>query len=202
MSVITKLTFGRLNLSNALYSLASLRVVPPFARDSAANAGRVDLKATQYAAGTIHPEIGGGFTTKTVEHEEGTVILLQASRTRNRVRVADGGLFLRIRKSAPRLMIRSTLPTGPEGVLGSNLIAFAGNADVLTREELRALGYEIPRGWVSGYMQEDEINELFTVDELVRGTAPRPTFMRVATSSGVSVLAVQAERPRRLRIRR
>jgi len=202
MSLSIQMSFGRVNLSDALYSLACLRVTPPFARDSAANTGRVNVKATQYTEATRFPEIGGGFTTKTVEHDEGTVILMQASRTRSRVRVADGGLFLRMRSGASKIMVRSILPTGPESVLGSNLISFVGNADVLTREELRALGYDLPRGWVSGYMQPDEIAELFTVTELAKGAAPRPTFIRVATSTGVEVRAVQPERSRRLRIRR
>lgn len=201
MSNIT-VSFGKVNLATALHTLASFRVTPPFVRDSAANTGRVDVQGTQYAAATRHPEVGGGFTTKSVAHDEGTVILLQASRTRNRMRTADAGLFLRLRSSAPKIMVRTVLPTGPESVLGDRFISFIGNADILTLEELKALGFEIPRGWVSAYMQEDEIGELFLFEELAKQTAPRPTFVRIVTANGVEVRAIQPERARRLRIRR
>lgn len=202
MQSAIRVAFGKVNLSQASFTLASFRVTPPFDRDSAANTGRVDVKATQYSEATLHPSVGGGFTSKVVSHDEGTVILLQSSRTRNRVRVADGAIFLRLRSTAPKIMVRSILPTGPESILGDRFIAFIGNADVLTLEELKALGYEIPNKWANGFMQDDEIAELFMTEVLAKETAARPTFVRIATSTGVEVRAIQPERARRLRIRR
>lgn len=200
--VNVRVSYGKINLSAAHYSLATLRVQAPFQRESAANTGRVDVKATQFADATLHPQVGGGFTTKTVAHDEGTIIMIQASRTRSRVRVADGCIFIRLRAGAPKLMVRSILPTSGESILGDRHIAFVGSGDVLTLEELKAIGIEVPRSWASGYMQQDEIDELFLMEELNRGSESRPTFVRIATSKGVEVRAIQPEPVRRMRLRR
>lgn len=195
-------SYGKINLSGASGVFSALRVKPLFERDSAANTGRVNVKATTFSASTTMPELGGGFTSKQVAHDAGTVIMLQGSRTRRGVRIADGCIFIRLRACAPKLMIRGILPTGEQSVLGDKHIVFVGSGDVLSVDELKALGYEIPRSWVSGYMQQEEIDELFEVDELNKGSGPRPSFVRIATSNGVEVRAVQAEPVRRMRIRR
>lgn len=200
--VSVRVSYGKVNLKGASMGLASLRIQPPFAKDSAANTGRLDVKSTQFTDATLNPQIGGGFTSKVVAHDEGTVIMLQAHRTRNKMRIADGCIFIRLRADAPKLMIRSILPTGTESILGDRHIAFVGSGDILSLEELKAISIEVPRSWVSGYMQQDEIDELFVVEELNKGSGPRPTFVRIATSKGVEVRAVQAEPVRRMRIRR
>lgn len=197
-----KLTYGKINLSSQSQRLSVWRVKPPFNVESATTTGRkLNTYSSRSQSATSSPD-GGGFTTMTVEHDIGTVIKLQASRTRNSRAAADGWLFLRLRASAPRLQVLLSLVHGRESLLGENLIIFEGNADVLTEEELDVLGFHVPGRKRATYMNPDEVAELFQVTELTAGTASRPVYSRIATAAGVTVAAVAAEPVRRIRMRR
>lgn len=198
--VTARLTYGRINLKRQSQRLAVFKVTPPFNTDSGTNSGR-RINVHPSVQATSYPD-GGGFSTHAVAHAEGTVILLQASRTNNACPAADGWVFIRLRESGPKLQVFLNLVTGPESVLGDRLVVFSGNGDVLAREELDVLGFHLPGRKAENYLKAEEVDELFTAVEISPGTASRPSYVRIATAKGVEVKAVAAEPIRRMRIRR
>lgn len=202
MTSKVKICYGKINLAKASLTLGSFKVSPPFARASSSTTGVIDKLSRTSQSATPYPECGGGFSTMMVTHPEGSVLMLQAGRTRNGARVADGCILIRTRNTGPFLQIRCILPTDHESLLGDRIICFEGRGDILSVEELKTLGIEVPRSWVLGFMNKEEIDELFIVDQITPGTCGRPEFIRVATSNGVRVQAIAPEPQRRMRVRR
>lgn len=195
-------TFGKIILSAASVKLASFVVSAPFDREVAVNAAKSNPRERVWQESTSHPQIGGGWTTASMTYEEGTILLLQATRTRGGITFAEGGLFLRLRASAALISIMLELPQAPESLLGQRIAVFQGFADIVSPDELRALGIDVPRNYISRYLQADEIDELYTLNELRQQVTPPPSFVVVTTREGTKTKAVAAEQPRRIRLRR
>jgi hypothetical protein len=196
-----KVTFGKITLSHSGGTIATMKVTPPFAKTSAATSGKAGLGGKSYSKATRH-DIGGGFSTVDVIHPDGTVILVQAARTLNGLGYANAGIFLRLRETAAMIVIKAKLPHGPESILGDQIIAFSGCADVMTPEQLKSLDVEVPRSYISNYMAKDETDELFEIQTIRAESQPAPNLVRIATSEGVVLKAMAAEPVRRVRIRR
>lgn len=197
------LCYGKINLSNQSQTVATLRLKPPFEKSmSATTAGRVNLQSKEYHQATRYRDIGGGFTRQRVDHEQGTLILLQVSRTRQGVPTADAAIVLRLREGADLLSIAARLPVGPESVLGESIQVFVGTADICNAADLKLLGVKIPSYYRDRYMAQEEIDDLLDVSVVRAGTIAKPTLQAVATSEGVVIAAMSVEAPRRLRLRR
>lgn len=200
--VDTRITYGRINLRNQGGMVACFKLEPPFKWVSAANSGRMRQGTRTSVSATDEPEIGKGFTSQVVEHPEGTVIMIQAGRTRRGAPIADSYLFLRLRSSGPCTHVQFKLPVDDTCLLGDRIVAFSGRADVMTYEQLRVFGYDMPATRQAAYLSEEERDELFVIGEIAPETAPRPGFQAVITNRGVRTEAVSLEAPRRLRLRR
>lgn len=199
--VIVKLCYGKINLVNSGGTLGAFQLKPPFVRAMATQSGALMGKPI-YSNASRFPDIGGGFTTKNISHPPGTVIMIQASRTRRAHRMADGIIFLRLRAQAAVLVVKMKLPTGPDSILGEYQIAFTGRADVLSVEELASMDILVPNNIQHLYLNMEEIDELFEIEEIGAEITPAPTLVRIATSQGVQLRAVADEPVRRLRLRR
>lgn len=196
------LTYGAINLKSASLTLASLRVVAPFKRESAANTGRAEQHSREYIQATRYKDIGKGFTRQRVIHPSGTLLCVQATKTKNGMLNAEAAIFLRLRAGADLLSINVKLPTGSEGLLGDTLQAFVGEADILSYDELRILGIDCPRSYQNRYGNEDEIDDLLEISVVRKGNISKPQLVAVSTSEGTVVRAVGTEAARRVKIRR
>ena len=197
------LCYGKINLSNQGQTVAVLRLKAPFDKSmSATTSGKVNLQSKEYHQATRYRDIGGGFTRQRVEHAQGTLILLQVSRTRNAVPTADAAIVLRLREGADLLSIAVRLPVGPESVLGESIQVFVGSADIMSPADLKLMGIKVPNYFRDRYMVQEEIDDLIEVSVVRAGTISKPTLQAVATSEGVVIAAVGVEEPRRLRLRR
>jgi hypothetical protein len=196
------MTYGKVVLKNSSATLAVLRVTAPFKRESAAMVGRSEQSSKEYFQSTAYRDIGGGFTRQRVGHPEGTLIVLQSSETKRGVLHAEAAIFLRLRAGADLLSINVKLPVGPESRLGDTLQSFVGAADILTYDEVRLLGINVPRHYRDRYGNEDEIDELFEVSVVRKGNISKPQLVAVATSEGTVIKAVGTEAVRRVKIRR
>ena len=195
-------TFGKANFERAMATLAAFLVAASWDRSTAINYGRVNPRDKVWYPATNDPEHGKGFTSVKIEYEEGSILLFQARRTRGGMTIADAGVFVRLRSSAPLISLLAALPPSVESMLGDNIMAFQGRGDILSVDELRTLGIEVPRSYVSIYMDEDEVEERFSTREIASATVERPTFVRVATTTGTKAQAVAADPIRRVRLRR
>jgi len=197
------LCYGKVNLPDQGQTVAVLRLKAPFDKAmSATLCGKAFLNTKEYCAATRNRDIGGGFTRQRVEHEQGTLILLQVSRTRRGVPHADGAMVLRLRNGADLLSISARLPMGGGSILGEQIQIFAGAADICAPEELALLGVKIPKWYAERYLDPQEVAQLFDVSVVRAGEIARPTLHAVATSEGVVIKAVGEEAPRRMRMRR
>lgn len=195
-------TYGKVNLSNKSGSLGVFKVCDGFRRESAVTSGRVEHSSKSHIQATRHSDIGGGFTRQRVEHEEGTVLVCQATFTKNGRVHAEGAIFLRLRGGADMIQINYLPPRGPESIISESIQAFLGEADILSWEEIRLLGIDVPRQYKQRYGEREEIDELFHVEVIRPGTIGKPTLVAVATSEGTVIKAVGTEAPRRVRFRR
>lgn len=197
------LCYGKINLAAQGQTVAVLRLKAPFDKAmSATTSGKINIQSKEYAQATRNRDIGGGFTRQRVDHEQGTLIMLQVSRTKKGVPHADGAMVLRLRVGADLLSISARLPVGQESILGEQIQIFAGAADICSQEELALLGVKIPKWYADRYLDPDEVAQLFEVSVVRAGDTARPTLHAVATSEGVVIRAVGEEAPRRMRMRR
>lgn len=197
------IAFGKINLSNASMSVAAWRISAPFKRDSAVNTGKKQVGTQIWTDCTSHPNIGGRFGSDRVRHPVGTILAFQTTRTRNKVRISDGTIFLRLREGAAFIALQVKLPTGPESLLGDRFIVFQGYADVLSLEELKVCGIEIARNYQSAYMDPEEVEENLEVVTVTPESVPRPELRTVVSGGKVKAIAIAQEPVRRIgRLRR
>lgn len=191
--------YGKANMASVLATYAAMKVTPPFHRVSAATSGKRAGQQTVTNVGTWRET--GVLISAPVEHPQGTIILLQTKFMKGPMLLRDGGLFLRLREGAPLYSIMANVPTGPENVCGDQFLMFSGNADILNADELRLVGLDVPRGYLSRYMDPEELQECYRIVMVNEGHIPRPAISAIATPTGVEMREIAQAPTRRLRIR-
>lgn len=194
MEVTVTLGYGKANLSSMYATYASMKVTEPFNRVSGVTSGRAMGTKTVTQVGSW--EHNGALLSASVAHASGTVILLQAKWMRGPSVIRDGGLFLRLRPGAPVYNIIAAVPTGHENQCGDSFVMFAGPADIMTVDELKMVGLEVPRGYVSRFMDHEELAECFRIVKVAEEGIPRPQLSAIATPEGIKIREV-AQAPRR-----
>lgn len=193
------LGIGKANLANTLATYAAFKVSPPFLRVTALNSGkRVGSSQTTQVG---QHDLNGTLHSVMVEHDNGTVILLQAKWMQGPVLLREGGLFMRLRAGAPHYEVIAKVPTGHDNICGDSFRVFSGCADVLNAEELKLLGLEVGRGYISRYMDEEELEECYRIVQVGRETQPRPAISAIATPTGVEMREIAQAPARRLILR-
>lgn len=193
--------YGKANLTQTLASYVAWKVAPPFDKESAANSG-------QRIPGSYHAEpVGttdhrGALITQRVKHRDGTVILLQSSWKRGGSPIRDGAIFVRLRSGAPSYRIRAKVPQDQHSVCANVFTVFEGRADILSGPELTVLNLQIPRNYTDRFMQLDELEECYEIEEFAPAIVERPQLTAVATSEGVKMVELATPPSRRLRVGR
>lgn len=200
MGMIVQLAYGKANFANTLATYSAQKVTAPFVRVSAVTAGKRMGQVHHALCGFL--DLHGGMATNTVEHELGTVLLLQASWKRGGFPVKDGAIFLKLRATAPQYRIMAKIPLDAENRIGEHAMHFMGNADILNESDLQVLGFEVPRQYRGRFMADEEVESCFTISMLSPETAPRAQTTAIATERGVEVREVAAMPMRRLRFGR
>ena len=199
MGQTVQLGYGKANLAT-LATYSAMKVEAPFSRSSAVTSGKRMGSASHTQIGAH--ELEGGVTVVPTEHENGTVILLQVKWMRGGVGVSEGGLFMRLRSGAPLYNISGRIPTEAGNMAGDTFTMFNGYADILNPAELQLLGIEVNRGYISRYMDEEELEECFKIVQLREETQARPSITAIATPTGVQMREVQPAPKRRIVLRK
>lgn len=200
MSEITAtLGYGKSNLQTVSATYACMKVTPPFQRVSGVTSGRRAGSPTVSPVGTW--DGAGALISTPVAHPSGTVIMLQCKWLRGVHLLREGAIFLRLRTGAPVYSILAMVPTEQGNIIGDSWQMFSGPADILNVAELRLINIDIPRGFVSRFMDVEEMSECFRIVEVSPGTNPRPQITAIATRDGVELREVAAPPTRRMRIR-
>lgn len=196
-----KVGYGKANLSASVTSLASQRVTAPWIRQPAATSGRRTYGTMIQSNVGPHGDINGILYGETVDHDDGTIIMLTSSKARRGSPIADGAILLRLRSGAARLAVSALLPVAQDNYYGQRYLMFEGNADILSLDEAEVLGVRVPRGYAERFFDMVQVCELFDLIELSPATAARPALAAISTASGVVIKEVAAEPTRRIRIR-
>lgn len=197
---IVDLAYGKANFSNTLATYSAQKVTAPFVRVSAVTAGK-RMGQTHHAL-CGHLDLHGGMTTNSVDHENGTVLLLQASWKRKGFPIKDGAIFVKLRATGPFYRIMAKMPLDSENRIGEHALHFAGHADILNEDDLKVLGFEIPRQYRSKFMADEEVEACFAISLVSPETAPRAQTTAIATERGVEIREIAALPTRRLRFGR
>lgn len=195
--------FGKVNLARQGASYFAGIVEAPFMRKSAKDAGLLVTGSDHTAMVSDYTPHGAIYFTK-VKHAPNAVILLQSQWTSNGLPLRAGGMFVRLRPTAPLIVVNAKVPTGTESKLPSDMfMMFTGRGDIMNAEELQVLGVKVPRSYQSNFMDAEELDECYDVREMAPEMAPRPSIARIAThDNGTRLVEVPTARRRRLIIRR
>jgi hypothetical protein len=98
------------------------------------------------------------------------------------------------------LSVHAALPTAAEATNTGNFLVFQGRADRLSLQDVEDAGVETPTHWVRAFMNEEEVEEGFSVAVLSPETAARPRLEAVQV--GGETVTVEARRSRRIISRR
>lgn len=181
--------------------------VHAFAYDNTGNTVFVNKKLDQvqrlqkHLASTDGYEEHGAWYTESIKSENGVLLLLRCSSSRNGSPYSQAGVFLELNNHAPLFQVSVALP--PHRLaLQDSVNAFIGNAFILTPEEVEDRGYVVKRSLVSNFFEQDEIDELISVTEILPG-ASKPELTEVVDSDGkVKNVLIPAKPKRKLRMRK
>ena len=199
MSIVT-LGFGAANYPSIRMTTGNMRVRPPFIRESAVTSGKPSGIGMYTLAGRV--SAFGSWSSRPVEHPEGTIILLQSGWKRAGAPLRDGAIFIRLRDGAPEYKIHSKVPLCAENACGDRLLAFHGRGDILSPDELIMYSIEANSSYRNKFMQADEIDECFIIEITAAETAPRPALKAVIVDGERKVIETAVAAPRRLTFRR
>lgn len=198
--ITSTIGYGKANLQTISATYASMKVQAPFQRNSAVTSGK--RMGTPVASPVGTWDGAGALISTPVEHPAGTVILLQCKWMRGAHLLREGGLFLRLRSGAPVYSIVASVPTEHGNIIGDSWQMFSGPADIMSIPELRLIGIDVPRGFVSRFMDTEELSECYRIVQTRGETQPRPSISAIATPTGVEMREVVQAPTRRLNIRR
>lgn len=199
-TVTVALGFGKAAFPRASCTVAMLQVEAPFVRSLATK--KLSRKGMQATISSGKLSMDGAFYAGSYEVPEGTILFVQANQTRGGNRIADAVIPLRVRAKGPFISVLAHLPRDARNLIGDSICVFDGRADVLTLEELQALGIEPSPGYINGYMNPEEVEECFMVSVLQPEIEAAPTVVIVTNSSGEAVALKSTAVRRRMRIRK
>lgn len=200
MGQICTLGFGKANLSNTLATYSCMKVTGPWLQVSAVTSGKRH-GMNQAAPVGVH-EMSGSLITGRSEHENDTIIKVQASWKTMQVPVRDAALFFKLRAGAPLYRVDARVPTGPENHFGDLFTIFSAYGDLMNSEDLYEAGIALPRQYADKFMQEDEVEECFVLTQVQPETMARPIKTAILSASGVQYEEMAQRPQRRIRLRR
>lgn len=192
--------YGKVNYANVLATYAALKVTPEFQRTSAVTSGVRVGSQTTTRAGTW--DGNGVLISVNVMHDIGSVFVLQVKHMRGPFILRDGALFLRLRVGAPLYNIIASVPSSPENICGDSFQMFSGNADICNPEELKLLGIDVPRGFITRFMDREELAECFRIVQVAPATVEKPSISAIATPTGIKMREIAQPPKRRMIVRR
>ena len=144
------------------------------------------------------PDNGEWFTSK-LQMEEDIVVSISSTISVQGVINAEGVVLLYLRDDAPLISVRVDVRSPKRGAKHQSVTAFIGRADILNVKEAGDFNIVYPRGIISRFFDEEELEEIYTIRELQKGK-PRPTMVRVPTKDG-RVKSVRLQKGPRRRVR-
>ncbi len=195
------LSYGKTSLDEDSSSYFVGKLAKPFKRESAATTGTL-VRGSETSVNIGVHQHHGVLVSRKVQHKNGAIILCQVGWKRRGMPIREGSLFVRLRAGGPLISIFAKLPQNPKNVYGPEFQMFAGYGDILTVDDLKVSGFDMPRFYQNAYMDPEQIVECFSVRQIRPETAPRPALVAVSTSKGVEYQEMAQAPARRMRLGR
>jgi hypothetical protein len=196
------LAFGKVNLKTSIATYAALRVKPSFTRESAISTGKRDPRSMITYPVSAHPQINGNMYRDFVTHPDGTLLMLQASHKRGGSPIRDGCILLRLRETGAMINVVANLPHGLDSQLGDTFSIFQGHADILSVDEASVFKIIIPPRFVDQFFDPEQVNECFSIEEIMPERVRKPEMALVSTAQGVVLKEVVHAPTRRMKFRK
>jgi hypothetical protein len=191
--------YGRENFKTTSVSLAAFVVTADFNRTLPSKTFKRNGICQKFPA-SAHPEINGYLFLDSVYVPEGTVIMVQAQHKVNGSGFRDGAMFIHTRADGPMLGLKARLPTAQESTLTGDFLVFQGRGELMTQEDLIAIGIEPPASWSRAFLSEEEVAECYKVEWIAPALREKPDTEVVTDREGQQV--VVPKRPgRKIRLR-
>lgn len=142
----------------------------------------------------------GTWTSIQYESQNRTVVCIQVTRNSSMGVQAQGAVFLCLREDASLIKIDARLIPNNNSVYNA-VPVFTGKADILSREELPEYGIQLLGNYMSNYMDEEELEEIFAIAEIVKGNQKPEMVSSTAPDGKVVMVPVAGENRRRVRVR-
>lgn len=193
--------FGKETFTTASASLSAFVVEAPFERTLPSKKYKRQGQCQRFPA-SQYPEVNGYLYLDSVAQvPDGTVIVLQASHRYRATPLRDGAVFIALRSTGPLLSVNAKLPSAIEATISGNFLVFQGRGDILRADELAAYGIEPPKNYLRGFLDEEEVDECYTIKETAPAIEARPVFEVQQDADGETVLVRQRPK-RKLSLRR
>lgn len=190
--------FGKVNFPKRSTTLSAFIVEDGFKRTLVSKRFE-KIGRTNVQPASEFPESDGYLYSESVKVPDGAIVCLQGSVRMNGMPVSDAGLFIRIREQGAGLLVQAALPSG--GYATSHVV-FSAHGDVLDIDELAGEGITPTPGYIKGYMNADEIEEVFSIRYVVPERTAAPKLEVHISDSGEEVKLNVAKPARRMRIKR
>lgn len=198
----TQVGFGKAVFDTGSITIAAFVVEEKFTRTFVSKKCAMLAKTSRYPT-TNYPDISGFLFSDTVEAPEGTVICIQASEKMRGKPIRAGALFIRVRAQGAAMLVTCHIPHNGKCTLASHdHIVFSGRGDILSLDDLEALGMAPHSGYVSSFMDEEELAECYAIQVVSPEVAPAPVAEVHIAASGDKIVLNVATPMRRVRIRR
>lgn len=183
--------YGRETFSTCSASLSAFVVETGFTRTLPSKKFRRQGMLQKFPV-SAHPEINGYlFLDSVMNVPDGTLILLQSSHRHLGAPLRDGGVFICMRSTAAMLSVKANLPSAQESTLTGDFLVFQGRGDVLTAKEVNAQGIDVPKNYLKGFLDAEEVRECYTITVTSPQIQEKPRLETVKDVDGETVLIRQ-----------
>lgn len=191
--------FGKANYPRQGMTIAVFGVAAPFVRTLATKSLGMPVRSKTPCGGHDND---GMICYGNASVPDGTILLLQARQTVTGRVMADAGVFIRVREQGAFLSVQCIMPRCPQNTIGNFVSVFEGRGDILSAKQVRELGIDLPNSYVRTYMNVDEIEECFSIEELSPQMSA-PPVMEIHTNAAGETVVIPSHAPaRRMRVRR
>lgn len=201
-SHVVQIGYGKATFPTSSITIAGFVVEAEFIRTLASKKLGKESRTLTIPVSAF-PDIDGWLFSDQIRAVDGTIFLIQTSVKHRGVRVRDGSIFIRARQDAAALLITANIPHDARCTLRShNHTVFSGHGDILTVEDLAEESIVPGKGYISAYMDPEELTECYDIVQLQAAKSHAPKVETHTAEDGTEV-KLKIDRPnRRMRIRR
>lgn len=199
---LVEVCYGSQTFSTTSAKVAIFCLLPGNKAKSFPDKVMTQARKSSFPASTDGHRLHGFWTTAIYHHVEGMMLMVQVLNSVRGAQRNNASMLLSLRETGPTLMVQANISPHRDAAL-SKVTAFIGKADIMSPAEAMELGYVLDRNYIDTFFHQDEIEEVFDIQELSPATTDKPEIMEVSEPTGEKrKVLVSPKRKRRIVIRK